>query len=66
MLSQNTVALCDVDFGYVEKALLEQAKPPQPITAPPNISAADAPAWIARRTAAAQARYQNGQKQQEL
>lgn len=66
MLSQNTVALCDVDFGYVEKSLLEQARPPRPVTAPPNISAADAPAWIAKRTEAANARYQSGQQLQAL
>ncbi len=66
MLSQNTVALCDVDFAYVEKSLGEQLKPPGTIKAPPNVSAADAPAWVAKRTAEAQERYQNAQKMKDI
>ncbi len=65
MLSQNTIAVCDVDFGYVEKSMLEQTKTPGPITAPQNLSAADGAAWVAKRTADAQARFQNGQKLQQ-
>ena len=65
MLSENAVAVCDVDYGYLEKALADRVKAPGPITAPSNLSAEDAKAWVARRTAAAQQNYLNGQKLQQ-
>jgi predicted dehydrogenase len=65
MLSENTVAVCDVDFGYLEKSLADRVKAPGPITAPSNLSGDDAKAWVARRTAASQQNYLTGQKLQQ-
>ncbi len=65
MLSENTVAVCDVDFGYLEKSLAGRLRAPTPVIAPPNLSADDAKAWVARRTAQAQERFLGGQKLQE-
>ncbi len=65
MLSENTVAVCDVDFGYVEKSLTGRLRPPGAFTAPSNLSAVDAKEWVAKRTATAQQNYANAQKLQE-
>ena len=65
MLTQNTVAVCDVDFAYVEKSLQGRLRVPGAFTPPSNLSPADQQAWVARRTAAAQQSYATGQKIQE-
>lgn len=65
MLTENTVAVCDVDFPFVEKSIAGRNRAPGPITPPAGLSPADAQAWIARRTAAAQQAYAAGQKIQE-
>ena len=65
MLTERTVAICDVDMGYVEKSIANRNRPPGPMVPPPALSPADAAAWVARRTAAAQANLTAGQKIQE-
>ena len=65
MLSQNTVAVCDVDYAYVEKSLAEQVKVPGPVTPPANMNPAEVPAWVAKQTAARQDRYQKGLQMQQ-
>ncbi len=65
LLTENTVAVCDVDMAYVEKSLAGRLRVPGAFTAPPNLSVEDGKAWVARRTAQAQQNYQNGQKLQE-
>ncbi len=65
MLTERTVAICDVDMGYVEKSIANRNRQPGPMVPPPALSPADAAAWVARRTAAAQANLTAGQKIQE-
>ncbi len=65
MLSENTVAVCDVDFAYLDKSLAGRLRAPGTFTPPATLSPADAQAWLARRTASAQQAYQNAQKLQE-
>lgn len=60
MVTQNCVAVCDVDFGYVEKSLADRVRPPGAFTPPSTLSADDARAWLAKRTADAKMRYENG------
>ena len=65
MLSERTIAICDVDFAYVEKSIASRLRQPGTFTAPSALGAEEAKAWVARRTAAAQAAYASGQKIQE-
>ena len=65
MLSQNTVAVCDVDYAYVEKSLAEQAKVPGPVTPPANMNPAEVSAWVAKQTAARRDRHQKGLQMQQ-
>ena len=65
MLDQRTVAVCDVDMGYVEKSIASRLRVPGAFTAPPTLSGDEAKAWVAKRTAAAQAYYADGQKIQQ-
>jgi predicted dehydrogenase len=52
LLTERTAAVCDVDFGYVERSLAGRLRTPQgPFTAPSSLSGAEAQAWVARRTA---------------
>ncbi len=65
MLTERTVAICDVDMAYVEKSIAGRNRQNGPLVPPAGMSADDAKAWVARRTAAAQANMTSGQKIQE-
>ena len=65
MLGDRTVAVCDVDMSYVEKSIAGRLRPPGTFTAPAALGPEEAKAWVARRTAAAQQYYLDGQKIQE-
>ncbi|MBC7841716.1 MAG: Gfo/Idh/MocA family oxidoreductase [Gemmatimonadaceae bacterium] len=65
MLTERTVAICDVDMAYVEKSITGRNRQPGPMVPPPALSPEDATAWVARRTASAEANRLSGQKIQE-
>jgi predicted dehydrogenase len=61
LLSERTAAVCDVDFGYVDRALAGRLRPWGPANPPANLSAADTQAWSAKRAADAAAALQQAQ-----
>ncbi len=67
LVSENFAAICDVDFGYVEKSLAGRVRPRQtPTSAPPNVPADQAQAWLENRRKADQRALEEGQKLQAL
>jgi len=62
LLGERTVAICDVDFGYVDRALAGRLRPWGAANPPASLSAADAQAWSARRAADAAKAQQDAQK----
>src|SRR5437763_370406 len=47
LLNENIVAICDVDFPYVERSLQGRTRARQtPTSAPPNVPADSAAAWL--------------------
>lgn len=52
LLTERTVAIADVDFGYVERSLANRLRTNTgPFTAPSSLSGAEAQAWVTKRTA---------------
>jgi predicted dehydrogenase len=65
LLAENFVAICDVDFGYVERSLSGRVRPRQtPTSAPANVPADQAQAWLENRRRADQRALEDGQKLQ--
>jgi predicted dehydrogenase len=65
LLSENFVAICDVDFNYVERSLGGRTRPRQtPTSAPANVPADQAQAWLENRRRADQRALEDGQKMQ--
>ena len=51
LTSQNVVAMCDVDFPYVDRALAGRLRPRPPAEPPPTLSAEEAKRWRETRAA---------------
>jgi predicted dehydrogenase len=67
LLTENFAAICDVDFAYVERSLGGRTRPRQtPTSAPANVPAAQAQAWLENRRRADQKALEDGQKLQAL
>lgn len=49
LLGENIVAVCDVDFPYVERGLAARVAPRPPRTPPAGMGAEEARAWLAAR-----------------
>ncbi len=49
LTTQNIVAMCDVDFGYVERSLAGRLRPRAPATPPASLSADQARSWLEER-----------------
>jgi predicted dehydrogenase len=67
LLTENTVALCDVDFPFVERSLAGRTRPRQTPTAPPanlNLTGAAAQAWLDERRRSDARALEEGQKMQ--
>ena len=63
LVTERTAAVCDVDFGVVDRALGNRLRTSQgPFTAPANLTGAEAQAWITRRAADAANALQSAQK----
>ena len=50
LLDENVVALCDVDFPYVERSLAGRLRPRPPATPPATLTPEQARVWTAERT----------------
>jgi predicted dehydrogenase len=62
LLDENIVAMCDVDFGYVERSVQGRLRPRQIGTPPPNLTPDGAKAWIDERTKASERALQEGRR----
>jgi predicted dehydrogenase len=63
LLTENIVAIADVDMPYVERSAMGRARAPQmPTSAPSNVPASEAAAWLERRRGELQRNYEQGQK----
>ena len=51
LLTERTAAVCDVDFGVVDRALANRLRPRGPATPPSTLSDAEKQAWMTRRAA---------------
>lgn len=51
LTSQNIVAVCDVDYPYVERSLAGRLRPRPPATPPETLTPAQARVWLEKRAA---------------
>jgi predicted dehydrogenase len=62
LLTENTVAVCDVDFPYVERGIANRTRPRGPGTPPANLTPEQAREWQANRERANARALEEGQK----
>lgn len=62
LLGENVVAMCDVDFGYVERSIAGRVRPRQVGTPPATLTPQQARAWTEERTRANERGLAEGHK----
>jgi predicted dehydrogenase len=65
LLGENIVALCDVDFPYVERSLAGRLRPRPPATPPASLSPDEARKWSENRARDDERQQQQGRKLEE-
>jgi predicted dehydrogenase len=65
LLGENVVALCDVDFPFVERSLAGRLRVRPPTAPPPTVPEAERARWMAERTAAAEKALKDAQSMEQ-
>jgi predicted dehydrogenase len=65
LLGENVVALCDVDFPFVERSLAGRLRVRPPTGVPPTVPEAERATWMAERTAAAEKSLKDAQQMEQ-